>query len=171
MSSGREQKPTPAEVSAGLRDQAFTVQPDQVGARQSPGQNSAWGLIMETGYPNGVASLVTFIDGTTSMYFSNGGGVIGAGEHAEVRNASKALLASVATYLKEFSPVAEHPLPGVGLVRFYARTFDGVLSTEAGENDLGEGRHRLSPLFHAGHRVIGHLRQISEKSRRSEPGG
>ena len=162
MSFGREQKPTPAEVSAGLREQAFAVEPNQVGAARSPAHISTWGLIMETGYPNGAASLMTFSDGTTSMYFSKGGGVIGAGQHAEVRDASRALLESAETFIKEFAPASDHPLPGVGRVRFYARTFGGLLSTEAGENELGEGRHRLSPLFHAGHRVIAHLRQTSE---------
>jgi hypothetical protein len=163
MSSEREEKSTPAEVAAGLREQAFAVQPEQVGARQMAGQNSAWGVFMETGYAKAVASLVTFIDGTTSMYFSNGGGVIGAGQHAQVREASKALLDSANAYLREFNPVAEHPLPSVGSVRFYARTFAGLQSIEAPEIELGEGRHRLSPLFYAGHRVIASLRQLSER--------
>jgi hypothetical protein len=163
MSSDGNKKSTPAEVSAGLREQAFAVTPEQVSADQSPGHPRTWGLIMETGYPKAVASLVTFCDGTTSMYFSSGGGVIGAGQHAEIREASKALLASADGYLKELLPVAEHPRPAAGRVRFYARTFDGLKSAEADENELGEGRHRLSPLFHAGHRVITHLRQISER--------
>ena len=168
MSSGREQKATPREASAGLRQQAFDVTAHHVGARPTPGRNSAWGLIMETGYPTAVASLITFSDGTTSIYFSSGGGVIGAGGHSEVRDASKALLTSVNTYLKEFTPATQHPLPSVGQVLFYARTFEGLLSAQAAENDLGEGRHTLSPLFHAGHRVIGHLRQISEKELRDD---
>ena len=162
MSPGREQKPTPAEVSAGLREQAFAVEPEEVGVDPSAGRPNIWGLIMETGFPEGAASLVTFSDGTTSMYFSTGGGVIGGGQHADVRHASKALLESAHSHIKEFAPAAEHPLPGVGRVRFYARTLVGLLFAEADENDLGEGRHRLSPLFHAGHRVITQLREISE---------
>jgi hypothetical protein len=163
MSPGSEKKLTPAEVAAGLREQAFAVEPAQVSAKQSPGHPRTWGLVMETGYPKAVASLVTFCDGTTSMYFSSGGGVIGAGQHAEVREASKTLLASADGYLKDFVPTAAHPLPDAGRVRFYARTFDGLKTAEADEKELGEGRHRLSPLFHAGHQVIAYLRQISER--------
>ena len=40
-------------------------------------------ILMETGYPEAVATLIAVADGTTSMYFSNGGGVIAAvREHA-----------------------------------------------------------------------------------------
>ena len=163
--SADEHEPTPAEVAAGLRQQAFAVTADQLGAPLPGGRNKTWALIMETGYPGGVASLVTFWDGTTSIYFSNGGGVIGGGEHAEIRETSKALLTAADNYLKNFDAVTEHPLPDVGRVRFYARTVEGLLSAEAAEKDLGEGRHALSPLFHAGHDVIGHLREISEQGK------
>jgi hypothetical protein len=142
------------------------VTPEQVLADRSHGEAGVWGLIMETGYPNAVASLVTFIDGTTSMYFSSGGGVIGAGKHAEVREAAKAFIAAANGYTKEFTPTADHPVPPAGRVRFYARTFAGLTYAEAAENDLGEGRHPLSPLFHAGHFVIAHLRQLSERQKK-----
>lgn len=41
----------------------------------------AWGVLMETAYPDAVVTLVALADGTTSLYFSNGGGIIGAGAH------------------------------------------------------------------------------------------
>lgn len=122
----KPQKQTPAEVSAALREQAFTLPSEQVLPKDSRGGAGVWCLIMETGYPNAVASLVTFIDGTTSMYFSTGGGVIGAGQHAEVSEASKAFIAAANGYAKDFTTTAQHPLPSAGRVRFYARTLDGL---------------------------------------------
>jgi hypothetical protein len=53
-------------------------------------------------------------------------------------------------------------MPSVGRVRFFLRTFAGTLTAEADEEDLGEGRHPLSPLFHAGHEVITAVRESSE---------
>lgn len=161
MSSNDERKPTAAEVFAGLRENAFVISADQAGASKSAHSGSTWGLIMEMGYPNGAVSLVTFADGTTSIYFGNGGGVIGGGQHAEVRDASRRLLQATDAHLNDFAPAATHPLPEPERVRFYARTTTGLLVAEAGEHELGEGRHRLSPLFYAAHRVISHLRQIS----------
>jgi len=58
------------------------------------------------------------------------------------------------------------PYPAVGRVKFYVLTFNGVVTAEAGKNELGEGKHGLSPLFYAGHEVITQLRQISEAPKR-----
>ena len=48
-------------------------------------------------------------------------------------------------------------------MRFYVRTFQATLTAEANEQDLGQNRHKLSPLFHAGHAVITQMRLVSEK--------
>ena len=114
---------------------------------------------METGYPQAVATLVVFADGTTSLYFSNGGGIIGAGAHASVRAAGAQLLAVAEQHLATLEKTAATPLPAVGQVRFYVRTFDGTLTAEAKEQDLGARRHALSGLFLAGHAVIAAVRQ------------
>jgi hypothetical protein len=116
---------------------------------------------METAYPTAVASLVTIADGTTSLYFSTGGGVIGAGQRAPVRAASAAFIAATDAHLGAFASTTDHPLPDVGRVRFYARTFDGLLTAEAGEQELGQNRHPLSRLFHLGHAVIAAVREAS----------
>ena len=62
---------------------------------RGPDSASTWGAVMETGYPNGVASLVCLRDGTTSLYTSTGGGIIGGGAHDPVVRANHALLATI----------------------------------------------------------------------------
>jgi hypothetical protein len=119
---------------------------------------------METGYPEGVATLVVLADGTTSLYFSNGGGVIGAGTHGGVRAAGEMLLSAAEAHLSNFAAVVETPLPEVRRVRFYLRTFTGTMGAEADEKDLGEGRHTLSPVFHAAHTVISAVRESTPSS-------
>lgn len=116
-------------------------------------------ILMETGYPEAVATLIAVADGTTSMYFSNGGGVIGAGEHDAVRTVSLAFLGKAPDFLTELTPTDNFPLPEEGRVRFYLVVDGGVLTAEAAEEDLGEGRHALSPLFLEGHRVIAAVRE------------
>lgn len=81
-----------------------------------------WGVLMEIGYPEPVATLVALSDGTTSLYFSNGGGVIGAGEHGAVRDAASHLLTVANAHIANFEPTSATPLPTVGRVRFYLRT-------------------------------------------------
>jgi hypothetical protein len=120
-----------------------------------------WGILIETGYPQAVATLVALADGTTSLYFSNGGGVIGAGAHAIVRSTLPPFFATAEQQIASLAPTVAYPLPDTGHVRFYVRTFGGTLTADALESDLGNMRHALSPLFHAGHAVITAVRKAS----------
>lgn len=150
----------PAETARSLREQAFSVTAAELGVASSPDRPTVWGLVMETGYPEAVATLVAFAEGTTSLYFSNGGGIIGGGSHENVRRAAMAWLDMTEDHVNKFSPTMDHPPPEPGRVRFYVRTFGRLLTAEASEDDLGYERHELSPVFHAGHAVISQIREI-----------
>ena len=147
-----------AAASRELRQQALSVSASDLGL--SPGGSKVWGVMMETAFPEAVATLVSFADGTTSLYLSSGGGTIGAGDHASVRTAAEAFLQIANDHLANFSPAHEFPLPEEGHVRFYVHTFDGVLTAERLEEELGEERDSLAPVFHAGHAVIGAIREL-----------
>lgn len=150
----RKAKPDPADVMGEMREQVFSTQAQTIDIAPASDHARIWVVVMETGYPEAVASLVVVADGTTSLYFSNGGGIIGAGEHGSVRTAAARFLALANSHADALVPTADHPLPAVARVRFYARTFDGLLTADANEQALGYNRHPLSALFHAGHAVI-----------------
>ena len=161
---GRGKRRRVVEGDPGLREMALNVRPDEIKVTPTAERPHVWGVLMETGYPKGVASLVCFADGATSLYFSNGGGIIGAGEHGSVRAVAQAWLTETETYLPSFEPAHETPLPSLGRVRFYVRTFDGTLTAEADEQDLGRMRHPLSPFFHHGHTVMSAIRHATQRS-------
>jgi hypothetical protein len=152
-------KSKPPEVTRELRERALTISPGELGIVSGPGHVRVWAVLMETGYSEAVVSLVCLADGTTSLYFSNGGGVVGGGQHQRVRGAADKLIALVDARADELNDTETCPTPAVGRVRFYARTFDGLRTAEADEQDLGRGRHALSPLFHASHAVIAAVRE------------
>lgn len=114
---------------------------------------------MDTGYRDTLVTLVALVDGTTSLYFGNGGGIIGAGMHEEVRQAASSFLSRAERDLKLMGFADAFPLPTIGEVRFYVRTYEGVRYGRALEHDLAMEHHRLAPLFAAAHRVIDALRQ------------
>jgi hypothetical protein len=145
-----------ADIYADLRNRVLQLQP-------SPNDSDAAvsALLMETGYPEAVATLVAVADGSVSMYFSNGGGIIGAGEHAPVRQVAQKLLSTAESYVARASRAAEFPLPTPGNVRFYFVTAKGVVTVEAAEDDLGYGRHAFSTLFHQAHELIAAIREHS----------
>ena len=157
----RKPKSDPTEVMRGLREQALTVGPADLSLSPALARPHVWGVLMETGYETAAASLVAFADGTTSLYFSNGGGVIGAGEHAAVRQASEGLLSAAESDVGTFVPVSDTTLPAIGRVRFLVRTFNGTVGAEAAEADLAGGAHPLSGVFFAAHRVITAIRETT----------
>ena len=144
-----------------LRRQALTVEAAALNLKPTPARPHVWGVLMETGYPEATATLVVFADGTTSMYFSSGGGAIGAGEHAPVRAAAEQLLAIAESQVSRFTPASDTGLPAAGRVKFLVRAFQGTLGAEAGEAELGAGGHRLSDVFFAAHAVITAVRQAA----------
>jgi hypothetical protein len=155
-SPNAERQP-PADVYTGLRQQVLSLTEDQLGDDELAGA-PILALLMETGYPEAVATLVAVVDGTSSLYFSNGGGLLGAGEHDAVAQASRRWLETGREFLDELAEVRDVPLPAEGMTQFVAVTPDGLRSAVAPEEELGEGRHGLSPLFYAGQDVITQIR-------------
>jgi hypothetical protein len=143
---------------AALRGRALAATVDDLGPAGAGAPVLA--LLMETGYPEVVATLAGFADGTTSLYFSNGGAVVGAGEHEPVAAATRRWLEAAVSFLDRLEPVAEPPLPEVGMTSFVAVTPDGLVGAGAPEGELGDWRHELSPLFHAAHEVLTEIRKL-----------
>ncbi len=150
----------PAEIYLGLRSQIFSLVPSEIGL-DSP----LWGCVLETGYPNGTATLVCLGDGTTSLYTSTGGGIIGGGFHEAVAKANANLLHVVNQYLAEMPSSADQSLPTAGKVIIRAMTSSGQRRFEELEVELGGGRSPMSPVFYAAHGVITELRLIDEARR------
>lgn len=146
----------------GLRMQALSLKAQDIGLNRENFPKDVWGILLETGYESGAFSLVVLGDGTASLYFSTGGGIIGVGQHDSVRKACGNLLAGGNHFVAAASPTKEYPLPAEGQVTFYFLSYGGVLSYSAKETDLGEGRDKLSNLFHAGHEVIARMREIEQ---------
>lgn len=152
----------PAEVYVGLRRQALAVTRELLDPETaSDGQVLA--LLLETGYPEAVATLVGLADGTTSMYFSNGGGMIGAGQHEHVAAATGRWLELGEESLDQLPPApGEVLLPDEGMTQLVAVTETGLRAARAPEEELGGGGHPLSALFYAAHDVITAIRVVDE---------
>jgi hypothetical protein len=144
-----------------LRSQGLSVQRSAAGIPAPHPDAPVWGLLMEMGFPNGTATLIALADGTTSLYYSGGGGVLGGHGHESVRRATAPMLAEANRLVAQMTPTSTYPLPQAGNTIFYARTDSGVLTGSAPDADLGLGRHALSPLFHAGHGILTELRLAS----------
>jgi hypothetical protein len=146
-----------APIYKNLRARAFAVKAEDVQSKAV-----VYGVIMEIGYPEAVATLVSLADGTSSLYFSNGGGLMGAGEAPKVAAASKKLVSEAASELEKLALTTETPLPLLNHTRFYVLTTSGIKTADALEEDLGDQHHALSRLFNWAQAVITEIRLEKE---------
>ena len=117
--------PEPAQVYLQLRERILNLDPAEMDLHPSSIAPHVWGVLMETGYPVGSATLIALADGTTSLYYSTGGGMLGSGEYIPVAEASKALVVEAEIHLRPMTPSTDFPLPEVGEVRFILLTYAG----------------------------------------------
>jgi len=129
----------------------FSVTPD----------GQVWGVLLDIGLPEACATLISLADGSASLSFSNGGGLIGGGEHPEVAAAAKEFVHAANEHLARMTPAREFPLASNGQAIFYVLTTNGVFTAEADQAELG-GIHALTPLFALGQDVLTALRETGE---------
>jgi hypothetical protein len=158
--------PEPTQTYLQLRSRIIRLDPAEVDLTPTNNAPHVWGVLMETGYAVGTATLVSLADGTTSLYYSTGGGMLGSGEYTPVAEASKALIAQAENHLLQMSSTEKFPLPDVGQVKFTLLTYSGTFSVEESEKKLATGNHPLSHLYSLGHETLSQLRLLAEKKRK-----
>jgi hypothetical protein len=147
----------------GLRGQFLRANPSDFGLKPTSALPRVWGALVDMGLPNGVASLLSIADGTTSLYTSTGGGIVGGGFHESVRVATAKLLGLIESALGQFEPRLGFELPAAGRFAFVVRTYEVDLGTEVSLADFASGTHRLAPVFVAANDVLTALHMTQDK--------
>lgn len=140
-----------------VRRVALTADPAETGLVPRAG-SGVYGGIMDLGLPGGTVTVLGLVDGTTSLYTSSNGDVLGGGDHEDVRAATAAWLVALEGALDELRPMSEFRLPGVGEVGFVALSTHGHRGGSGNEVRLQAGRTSLAPLYAAGQEMITQLR-------------
>jgi hypothetical protein len=150
-----------AEVYTELRDQILKGKAENFGLK--PAANEVWGVMMDVGTPNGVASFVALADGTVSLYTSNGGGVIGLGPHPGPHRVGKELIILAQQFVAQAKPTTNFPLPQPGITSFYLLRGTDVLVAEGKRSDLGQVHHPLLRLWLKWEELITEIRMVEQK--------
>lgn len=89
-------------------------------------EESVYGVIMDYPVKNGTATLATYATGESSLYMSNGSGIINGERYESVRQASMELVKLAARHIDCTVPTTRYPAASAGFVRFYVLTTKGV---------------------------------------------
>jgi hypothetical protein len=158
MDNVTEGRPAPKEIYLNLRSQALHGSRDRW--KQFPMVDPAkpWGIVMDWVVQRGICTVLALADGTASLYFSNGGGYIGGQFQETINRAAKDAVGLAADCLSTAELTTNFPLPENGQVFFYLLADKGVFVTNATEQELKAGGHRLLKLANAMQEVIAQYR-------------
>lgn len=151
--------PPPAASFMQLRNAILATAASATGFEPTAELPNVWGVLVETGFPDTIATIYAVVDGSANLYLGNGKGVSGSADNQQLAAASRSLLSECELWSKGMTVVNAFPLPANGRVRFYVQTYRGVLTAEAGEQELAGGKHGLSSLFNHAQKVLTHLRE------------
>src|SRR5262245_2899814 len=93
--------------------------------------NEPWGVLMETSYPEGSATLVALSDRSASIYLSSSGGTIGGIGQETIRKAAQRMVQIALEFRPQMKKTTTFPLPRTGETIFYVLTDDGILFASA----------------------------------------
>ena len=82
----------PEDGTPALRKMLLSAKPSDFGLVPTPALPRVWAAMLELRFGESIASLVAVAEGSTSLYLSTGGGVIGGGEHESVRKENRKFL-------------------------------------------------------------------------------
>jgi hypothetical protein len=148
-----------SDTYAGLRRMVFQLS-SVASDKESRCERSVVAVVMEFARPNAVVSLVAVADGTASLYFSNGGGVLG-GNSKSVRIAALDFVELAAHAYGVMEQANSYPFPSYDSVRFYIITSGCVLTAEVAEGSLVQNESILSRLFWKGNELISMIRKTT----------
>lgn len=105
-----------------------------------------YGAVMDLAMGERTATLVCFASGDASLYFSNGGGMIGASAIPTVRAAALRMVEVSSRLFDGFTPVEWPPVPEAGRTGFVIVSTSGLRSA-SDETEVTAGHHVISAFI------------------------
>jgi hypothetical protein len=147
----------------GLRSMAFSATPQQLGLEIPDDKTQVYGIILDWDLGDAIATIVGFETGDASMYLSSGGGVIGGGQHDNVRNVVKPYIKIGQDYLEKAAKSDTTSLPDKNCIKFHFLTNKGIYCAQEQMTNIENETSDWLKLFEEANKVLTELRLISEK--------
>ena len=148
----------PADTYLALREVAFSTHSEDVEVQAKPGQERAYGVIVEYWQGDQIITVVGFASGDSSLYYSKGGGMIGGRREPLVASAAGSLVADAQVRLADVPLVKAYPTPDPGSVTVYVLTTAGLRGAQALQSDMIAADFRLNPLYAGAQKIVSEFR-------------
>lgn len=126
-------------------------------------RSPVYGIIMDWHVGEGCITLACFATGESSVYFSNGGGIIGGQEsESAVEAANRYLLEANQAYVSA-KPVAHTELPAPNSVQFYFLTQAGRRHHSVAMQYLEDRSSPMLTLFEKANDLLTALRELQDR--------
>jgi hypothetical protein len=130
-----------------LRQQMLNLKPQDIGVTLD-NDNQVFGAVVDMPINDNIATLICCIGGTVSLYYSNGGGMIGIGDrYEEVRKAGGSFLYSVGQILQYFKIVDNFSLPISKNTSVYLLTKEKIYKMEFNMDNLNSSEEHIQFLI------------------------
>jgi len=150
-------------VYGDLRGMALSNTPEQLGLTIPEKETVVFGVVMDWGIDDAVATTVAYRNGEASLYLSSGGGVIGGGQHEQVNKVAKQFVSLAQKHLKHTKKTNDTPLPKTDEVIFYLLTNNGTYTGKEQMKNFENETSGWTDLFYAGNDILSELRKIDKK--------
>lgn len=159
----------PEQVGRELRLMMLKTPPDEFGFKPSAEFPIVYAVIMDwpIGAPN-IATIVSALDGSASLYTTSTFGIIGGESHPGVRRAAIEFVRAAERFVPESKQTDDFAYPAADRVRFFLLTFKGVRVIETDLRAVSSGKAPESALFLSGETVLTELREMASRRSRDQ---
>ena len=145
----------------GLRQLELDTKPEDIGVTVDNNEQ-IYAAVVDLPLTNGIATLVCFFDGIVSLYYQNGGGMIGIGQkYEEVKKAGMSFLFSAGQTLQFIKPSQNFNLPTNNIVSVYLKAKENTYKAEINMSNIQSQEKHLQFLNFLIQNVLNKIRENS----------
>jgi hypothetical protein len=148
----------------GLKRLAYSTQYNQLNLPDAGDKEVLYGTLMDWDYEGkAIITLVSFKTGDVSVYFSTGAAMLGAGQHADVNEASKAFIQKAETLLPQADNKDTALTIEKGMLKFYLLTTKGKYTIKDKMENVSNHSSPLNGMFEEANKLITYIRMAEER--------
>ncbi|NDC40293.1 MAG: hypothetical protein EBZ77_01895 [Chitinophagia bacterium] len=155
----------------GLRNLAFNNIPGYIIANAPNDEFFIYSIIMDWNMGEDVLTLATQVTGEASLYVKSGGGIVGAGKHTAVSEATQLLFFEASKLQQSFQPSTNYSmLPEANFITFYLLTNQGNKYVTQRVDSLQGATETLHPLYRQANLLMAKMKEYAVAPSANEDG-